>query len=128
MFLGGFGGIGPLWGSMYGYQLSREATPSAHSGVSETNQLKEELKRVEDKLEKLTLVCMAMWSLLSEKTDLTEDQLTERVRQIDMQDGTSDGKVTRSMKQCPQCGRTMSARHARCLYCGAEDSTGPFGT
>lgn len=126
--IGGFGGLGPLWGSMYSYHISGEATRAAQKGLSRTRQLQEELKRVEDKLEKLTLVCMAMWSLVCEKTDLTEDELAERVQKIDLQDGTADGKVTRSRKECPQCGRAMSSRHSRCLYCGKEQTgSGPFG-
>lgn len=131
MFVGGFGGFGsfgPLWSSMYSYQLSGEATRTARRGLSKTRQLQDELRRVEDKLDKLTLVCMAMWSLVCEKTDLTEEQLTERVQQIDLQDGEADGKVTQSLKECPRCGRTMSARHSRCLYCGTERTgSTPFG-
>ncbi|MFW6065688.1 MAG: hypothetical protein ACOC9S_02605 [Planctomycetota bacterium] len=128
MFLGGFSGIGPIWGGMYSYQVSHEATRTAHRGLSRTRRLQEELRRVEDKLDKLTLVCMSMWSLLCEKTDLTEEQLAERVQQIDLQDGKADGKVTQSLKECPQCGRAMSSRHARCLYCGTEKTgSGAFG-
>ncbi|MDP7637385.1 MAG: hypothetical protein QF577_07540, partial [Phycisphaerae bacterium] len=70
----------------------------------------------------LTLICMALWSLLRERTDLAEDDLMERVKQIDLSDGRSDGKVRRKpIVRCPRCNRVMSQKHSRCLYCGAED-------
>ncbi|MEM6334684.1 MAG: hypothetical protein AAF823_15230 [Planctomycetota bacterium] len=75
----------------------------------------------EERLERLTLVCMAMWSLLQDKTNLTEKDLLERVALIDGMDGEADGKATRGIRKCHSCGRTMSPRHRKCLYCGAQE-------
>ncbi len=128
MALGSYRGIGPMWGSMYNYQLAGDATRAAQKGLSKVRQIQTELKRVEDKLDKLTLVCMAMWSLLCEKTELTEQDLSERVQKLDLDEGKGDGQGTGALKECPTCARTMSSRHARCLYCGEERSDrGPFG-
>jgi hypothetical protein len=80
-----------------------------------------EVQHFEERVDKLTLICMALWSLLQEKTDLTEEDLLERVRQIDLMDGKEDGKAKKQIAKCPQCGRTMSPRHGRCLYCGARN-------
>jgi hypothetical protein len=80
-----------------------------------------QVQQYEERLDRLALVCMALWSLLKEQTDLTEEDLLERVRQIDLTDGKEDGKAKRQIAKCPQCGRTMSPRHGRCLYCGARD-------
>ena len=63
---------------------------------------------------------MAMWSIISEKTGVTEEQLIERVKQIDLMDGAADGKLKRQIAKCSACGRVMSPRHTKCLYCGAE--------
>ncbi|MEO0588067.1 MAG: hypothetical protein AAF078_10550 [Planctomycetota bacterium] len=78
-------------------------------------------KLVEERVERLTLVCMAMWSLIQDKTNLTEKDLLERAALIDGMDGTTDGKATRGIRKCHSCGRTMSPRHRKCLYCGAEE-------
>lgn len=75
---------------------------------------------LEDRLERLSLVCMAMWSLLQDKTGVTEKDLLERVRTLDLMDGVADSKATRSVAKCEKCRRTMSNRHRRCLYCGHE--------
>ncbi|MHB9130901.1 MAG: hypothetical protein ACYDBB_07395 [Armatimonadota bacterium] len=68
-------------------------------------------------VDKLTLVNMALWSLLKEKAGLTNEQLRRRIEQIDLADGQLDGRVRTEAKICPQCRRVISARHHRCLYC-----------
>lgn len=79
------------------------------------------VKELEARIERLTLVSLAMWSLLREKTGLTEENLLDRVREIDLQDGVLDGKVERVAHKCAKCGRTMSTRHNKCMYCGHEE-------
>jgi ribosomal protein S27AE len=79
------------------------------------------VEELQDRLEKLSLVSLAMWSLLQEKTGLTEQDLMDRVRAIDLADGVEDGKVTQTVSKCVKCGRTMSPRHRKCLYCGAAE-------
>jgi hypothetical protein len=73
-----------------------------------------------DQIDRLTLINMAVWSLLKDKTGLTEKDLMDRVRQIDLTDGKEDGRVRKQLSKCPKCERTMSPRHSRCMYCGAE--------
>ena len=63
---------------------------------------------------------MAMWSLMRDKTDLTEQDLMDRVKMLDLMDGVEDGKATRTVSKCTQCNRPMHARHQKCLYCGCE--------
>ena len=60
---------------------------------------------LEDRLERLALICMAMWSLVQSETNLTEDDLFERVKEIDLMDGVTDGKITRQVAQCGSCRR-----------------------
>ena len=71
-------------------------------------------------MDQLSLVCSAMWELLREKNGLTEEDLMAKVREVDLRDGVADGKVTKQVLKCVKCGRTMSPRHKKCLYCGAE--------
>lgn len=77
-----------------------------------------EVKHLEDRLDRLSLVCMAMWSLIRDKTNLTEQDLLDRVRLIDLLDGQEDGKATRTVSKCTACGRPMHPRHKKCIYCG----------
>lgn len=87
------------------------------------------IRDLEDRLDRLTLVCMAMWQLIQERTSLTEEDLATRVAMIDAADGVADGKRTESVQPCPACKRPMSPRHRKCLYCGyAQTAQGAFDT
>mgnify|MGYP001819585725 CR=1 FL=1 len=73
---------------------------------------------LEERFERLVMVCQAQWALL-EESGLTEEQLNEKLREIDLSDGLLDGKVRVRVVDCEACGRKLGHRHARCLYCGA---------
>ncbi len=75
---------------------------------------------LEDRLDRLSLICMAMWTLVQAETNLTEEDLLQRVREIDLMDGVADGRITRQVTRCGRCDRPMSSRHTRCIYCGSE--------
>ena len=90
-----------------------------------TGERSERVRQLEERLDQLTLVCAAMWQLVREKTNLTEQDLAERIAIIDAKDGVADGKMTRVVDKCPKCSRTMSPKHKRCLYCGFQK---PFDT
>jgi hypothetical protein len=70
------------------------------------------------KLDQLMLINMAMWSFIEEKLGVTEQQLADRIRDIDLRDGKIDGRLAREGLECPKCKRVMSVRHQKCLYCG----------
>lgn len=59
----------------------------------QTRRVRREVDNVEDKLDKTLLVCQALWTLLREKLGVTEDELLERVTQLDLADGELDGKA-----------------------------------
>ena len=73
---------------------------------------------LEANLAKSLMISEALWELLAEKTGLTEDDLLEKLHEVDMRDGWLDAKNQRSAADCPACGRKVSGRHAACLYCG----------
>jgi len=78
----------------------------------------ERVEEFEQRIDHLSLVCMAMWSLMKEKTSLTEDDLLKRMQEIDQTDGHLDGKARYHVYDCPQCGRSISVKLNKCLYCG----------
>jgi len=106
-----FGYDGPLSDHV---EKTWTASSSGSAGASRA------AKQIEERHERLALVCMALWSLLMDKTNLTEQDLMDRVRLLDNMDGVADGKATRGITKCTNCGRTLNARHNKCLYCGHE--------
>lgn len=97
----------------------RHAQVDAARGTARAGVARADVKLLQDRVDKLTLVCMAMWELLRDKAQLSEAELMEKVKEIDLRDGVPDGKVTKTVAQCPKCNRVMSPRHKRCMYCGA---------
>jgi hypothetical protein len=72
----------------------------------------------EANLAKSLMICEVLWELLAEKTGLTEDDLYNKLYEVDMRDGVLDGKNQRGIAECAACGRKVSGRHVACLYCG----------
>lgn len=70
------------------------------------------------RLEKLSLICRAMWTLIQERSNISEKELIERTTEIDLLDGVADGRVSVPARQCTACKKTVAPRHERCLYCG----------
>jgi len=78
------------------------------------------VQRLEARLDRLVLVVHAMWTLLREKTDLTDADLIKRATELDAQDGTVDGRVSRPPVPCSSCGAMICRKFNRCLFCGEE--------
>lgn len=108
---------------MFGYDTSQSSHSAATASARAAGQArgaKRDVAYLEERVERLSLVCMAMWSLLQDKTNLTEEDLLARVKVLDMMDGTEDNRASRTVQKCQACGRTMSPRHRKCLYCGEK--------
>jgi len=78
---------------------------------------------LDDKVNRLALICRAMFELLQQSTGLSEEQLTKKILEIDLRDGQADGRMTPRGKVCPKCGATMSPKFGRCLFCGYRDES-----
>ena len=71
-------------------------------------------------VERLSIITEALWSILKEKHGYTDEDLMERMAEIDLRDGTLDGRAVSETPSCPQCKRMHVAKHRPlCLYCGA---------
>lgn len=73
---------------------------------------------LEAKINRLELVCAAMHSLLQERLGITDTQIADRVRELDMLDGKLDGRMKLPATTCQRCGRAISAHRGFCIYCG----------
>lgn len=107
----------PFWtfGPPMGFGSDSQATDAANRADSALQRV----KQLEHRVERLALACSAMWSLLQTHSGLTDQQLHEKIAQIDATDGVVDGRIGHAMVHCPNCGRTVSPRRGKCMYCGA---------
>ena len=104
-----------------------QVSAKASGARSQANSAQEEAEQLEARLESLLLASAAMWSLLRDRLGVTDGELLERMRQIDLLDGKADGKMSARVLECSACKRTMSTRFRRCVYCGTPIAGGsPF--
>ena len=101
---------------------SRNATRAAGMAASAAQfsaQPQSKLHTLSDRLDRMTLVMEAMWSLMVEQ-GLTEDQLTARIEGLDMADGAMDGRKVSAASECPECGAMVGRGAGHCQFCGHE--------
>jgi hypothetical protein len=79
-----------------------------------------------DRVERLTLINCALWEIIKSNHGLNDQMLADKMAEIDMRDGTRDGKIGSGPSACSKCGRNSSARHKNCIYCGNSIKAGPF--
>lgn len=88
-----------------------QAKTDAGNALTQTRALQEHL-------DQLALATAAMWSFVREKLEVTEDEFAARMVEIDMLDGRRDGKMSRAAAPCAKCGKALSGRRMRCMFCG----------
>ena len=111
------------------YQQGRinDVENTAQESSRKATDFQARVRMLEESIDRLVLVNAALWSLLKDRTGLTDAALAARVRDIDLRDGVEDGKITTTVQNCQKCGRTMAPRHKKCLYCGGERlASSPF--
>ena len=97
----------------------QSSTRAAGRVDAKSQEVAEHLLHLEERVDKLTLLCKALWTLLQDHAQLTEEALEERVLEIDLMDGQADGKITkRKLANCPKCGKPVAPRRKRCIWCG----------
>ena len=77
--------------------------------------------RMNEKIDALALACQALWEIVRENTNFTEDHLLKKMEEVDMRDGKQDGKMSSAAHACQACGRKTSRRTDHCIYCGLEN-------
>jgi hypothetical protein len=97
----------------HGAQSARLASSAAgRPGASSTD-----IMDLNERVDRLILVVDAMWSLL-EDAGYTDEQLVERIEQIDLIDGTADGKRKAEATTCSNCEAKVAGGLSACQFCG----------
>lgn len=78
-----------------------------------------QLYDLDRRIDRLLLVTDAMWSLLREQ-GFTDEQLAERIRQLDEEDGILDGIRRHKPVRCPACESVNEPGRSGCVICGKE--------
>ncbi|MEM6469082.1 MAG: hypothetical protein AAF802_05890 [Planctomycetota bacterium] len=113
----------PMFWELYQQSQIHDAQEAANRAVSKSNDFKIEISRLENKIESLALTCQALWEIVRDEAGLSDEQLRDKVSEIDLRDGVADGKMGSNATMCGKCGRPMSRRRLSCLYCGEPASS-----
>jgi len=115
----------PFYGGGEGFK-SADASAQASAAAADARRARAELEEVQQRLERLSLMTEALWTLLRRRLGLTEQELFEIAHDLDLSDGRLDGRVRRTAAPCVGCGRMVGKRHKKCIYCGTPIHRTPF--
>lgn len=106
-----------IWSIQKAYQ-TEEQEQEAIRAASKAGVPSDEMRSLSSQVDRLTLACQAMWELVRERTELTEEDLAQKIEEIDARDGEVDGKMGARIVPCPSCGRNSNSRRSSCVWCG----------
>jgi hypothetical protein len=105
-----------------------EARTRANASERTAIDSQRQIRELQERVDRLTLISAAMWDLLQERVGLSEKALMDKIEQIDLTDGKLDGRLRKDAASCTKCNRSIASRHRRCIYCGEERApTSAFG-
>ena len=86
-----------------------------------------DVQALQGEVERLLLITEALWRIAKERLGCDENELIRQITMIDLEDGQLDSrKPSAPPKPCPKCGRVLSKRRPRCLFCGEPIAADPF--
>jgi hypothetical protein len=89
--------------------------------------LEREVVQLHAEVERLLLITEALWNIVRERGELSEDYLAQEITKLDLEDGLADfRKKPTEPRKCPNCHRVLSKRKAVCSMCGAPVPFAPF--
>lgn len=109
--------------SMASHAASRDSIDAKH----QARQAKAQVQVLEQNLAKALMINEALWEIIRDKLNLKDEDLYNKLYEVDMRDGQLDGKNQQSVSECPKCQRKNSPRHAACIYCGEVIDQSVFG-
>lgn len=107
-----------IWDIHQDGQIDRAQSEAREAG-SKADAVVIEFSRIQRRLDRLSLGCQAMWELLRDRSLVTEEELKMKILEVDLRDGTTDGRMSTQITDCPKCGAKTNSKRATCVMCGA---------
>lgn len=116
-----------IWDS-YHTRRNQSAQSSNEKAKRKADRFSEDIADLRQHTERLSLACQAMWELLRDFSDLTEEHIENKILEIDARDGKADGRMSPQLLDCWECGRPTNSSRRACVMCGAPiDRPHQFG-
>jgi hypothetical protein len=87
-----------------------EIQSKVSSADTELIELKAALRQLLGRVDRHALVIQVLKDMLLARGDFPEDEFLDRLEQANKEKAVG--------KACRKCGKAMSAKHNRCIYCG----------
>ncbi|MCY7361367.1 MAG: hypothetical protein LH629_04755 [Ignavibacteria bacterium] len=100
------------------YKKIGDAQAKAQSASDKVNSVNDRINQLEKQIDLLYLVNQAYVELFSEKLNISETNILEKIEEIDLRDGLKDGKIGNYGVKCEKCNRSYNKKLNKCLYCG----------
>jgi hypothetical protein len=116
-----------LWDLYQHYQIDQleSKLTRVENQTTEDGAARRAAAHLEERVDRLVLLCRALFELHQESTGHAEERLSAKILEIDMRDGLADGRMSPIPERCPKCEAMMSPRFGRCLFCGYISPSGP---
>jgi uncharacterized protein with PIN domain len=106
-----------IWNIAQDARISSAAT-DAGEAKDEVRRHRDRIQELEFTVNRMSLVCQALWELLRSRLGITEAELLGKIREVDLRDGVEDQRMTPTVTTCPKCGQPLNTKASRCIYCG----------
>lgn len=104
-----------------------QAESSARSASTKASAARTEIDFIKTDIEKLLMITEALWTFVKQQHDFSDEDLMQKIEDIDLRDGKLDGKVAKQAPSaCPNCKRTLIGGQPICLYCSTPVTRDPF--
>lgn len=94
---------------------SSQALEAAKRLQDEYQRNQAELDRLKGKVDRLTLLCQAMWHILRQMGDVPEEDLAVKFRELEEMHGEKA-----LPGNCVACSRPIHMKRKMCIFCGAK--------
>ncbi len=91
---------------------------ASDGGSAQNTRVRAASNQLEARLDRALMTVEAMWVLMKDKLEVTDEELVEMIIEIDLSDGQIDGRARRPAQKCAACDRTVAAKFIQCMYCG----------
>jgi hypothetical protein len=98
---------------------SRAASLARSAAVADGTMHTNRIEDLRERVDSMAIILRALVSLLEER-GLSVDDLKKRIEELDLSDGTADGRVGQMAVDCPGCDSKVAPGLSKCQYCGTE--------
>lgn len=76
---------------------------------------------IDEKIDRLALICQAMWELTIENSNISQQDLLNKTRKLGLFTISFSRELENIPKKCVKCGKTVSPKYKKCIYCGSSE-------